>query len=614
MPADSVSFRGRCGLFHHVFVVFMGKRAKVAAESTGWQAFKARRAYVNCALVTVVIVHMSIILLMAGDLESNPGPDFSSTRGMEELLREQEGRTQGFVERTLHMFGSSLSHMVHSALGAVMHEVQTVRQAHVLLEKNFHAAMNETRQLQWTLEQLEVKLESVTGVFEDRIERLETEVRRNNLKFFNVPESSNDDFASCTETLIELLTAAVPSIDWKPCDFLRAFRIGQYRDNQRSPRPLLVQFERGSDKMAVLTGGREVLKKMGITVAADLTEKQKAVIESHRQRGLSAYFKGSKLVVAGPLRQQGGQQQRAGRQRNGGGYQAGHQQGGSRSGGGSHYAASTQQGPHNAMCSGHAAWQHYDRGGKLMGTPDGWYGELQQSQGSSGQQTRSFHGSPFFPPLSERYVNKPHAANLANLQAVAVDGKVGVGESGGGVLTTSNGVSSQRGVNAGGENEGVSVMAGADRQGGRGNMCNASGGVIQPPQQQDRVHEMIPAVVGQEEGGKGDVGGDQSSHLTNGDVRTERNGMNELNVSDPNQTLEQEPLSSGACRPDGPQTAAQCETDRVEVPNQREARNPTQQAHPDTENRQRRSRSQSVSGTKARQLTLVQSGMTPNRR
>ena len=53
--------------------------------------------------------------------------------------------------------------------------------------------------------------------------------------------------------------------------------------------------------MDILTKGRGGLKKKGITVAGDLTTRQQTTIQEHRDRGLRAYYKGNRLLVAGPL-------------------------------------------------------------------------------------------------------------------------------------------------------------------------------------------------------------------------------------------------------------------------------------------------------------------------
>ena len=64
---------------------------------------------------------------------------------------------------------------------------------------------------------------------------------------------------------------------------------------------MIVKFTGWSDKIDVLTKGREALKKKGLTVAGDPTTKQQKPIREHRERGLRAYFKGNRLVVTGPL-------------------------------------------------------------------------------------------------------------------------------------------------------------------------------------------------------------------------------------------------------------------------------------------------------------------------
>ena len=387
------------------------------------------RTLVSCALLTVLLVNMSGLLLRAGDIESNPGPEYNDVCSVG-MLREQEGRLSNFLERTVNVVGNSLSHMLHSCLGAMMHELQAVRHSQSQVETRFES---ELREMQQTVKDLRDRLEFVTTELEDKVEKLETETRKNNLKFFNVPESDEDDFAACVRTVIDLLTAAVPSIDWKAWDFSRAFRLGPYRENQQAPRPLLVQFERGSDRMAVLTEGRSELRKNGVTVAADLTERQKAVIDDHRQQGLSAYFKGSKLVIGGRLRHQGGRSQQEAEPWQQRDPRRHFQQSETRPSGSQQQRANRWQ-PHqpqrNRIPAGQRRHFNEERRGSVgdSSTAD-WHRGPQNPPRLTGPYTDPPRGGEQLPgplrppshsPTPQRSSRKPQAVNHANLQPVSM--------------------------------------------------------------------------------------------------------------------------------------------------------------------------------------------------
>nr|KAG5690995.1 hypothetical protein BaRGS_007342 [Batillaria attramentaria] len=60
---------------------------------------------------------------------------------------------------------------------------------------------------------------------------------------------------------------------------------------------MLVKFTHWSDKLDILTKGREKLKEMDISVAGDLTERQQATLKRYRDSGIRAYYRGGRLVV-----------------------------------------------------------------------------------------------------------------------------------------------------------------------------------------------------------------------------------------------------------------------------------------------------------------------------
>ena len=111
---------------------------------------------------------------------------------------------------------------------------------------------------------------------------------------------------SCVMKVVSILQDTVPNRQWCRADIVRAHRLGsntsdKSRNGFSKLQPVIVKFTRWSDKMDILTKGREAPKKEGVTVAGDLTTKQQDTIQEHREWGLRAYYQGNRLVMAGPL-------------------------------------------------------------------------------------------------------------------------------------------------------------------------------------------------------------------------------------------------------------------------------------------------------------------------
>ena len=137
-------------------------------------------------------------------------------------------------------------------------------------------------------------------------DKLEGFSRRDSLKFFNSPQSADEDYETRVTKVVSILQDTVPNRQWCRADIVRAHRLGgntshKSRNGFSKPQPMIVKFTRWSDKMGVLTKGRKALKKKGLTVAGVLTTKQQNTIREYREIGLRAYYKGNRQVVAGPL-------------------------------------------------------------------------------------------------------------------------------------------------------------------------------------------------------------------------------------------------------------------------------------------------------------------------
>ena len=169
------------------------------------------------------------------------------------------------------------------------------------LEENYYDMFQEAQTTSSAVTILEA-----TTMMEEKLDNLEGFSRRDNLKFLNISQLADEDYETCVMKVVSILQDSVPNRQWCRADIVRAHRLGsntsdKSRNGFSKPQPMIVQFTRWSDKMDVLTKGREALKKKGVTVAGDLTTKQQNTIREHRERGLRAYYKGNRLVVAGPL-------------------------------------------------------------------------------------------------------------------------------------------------------------------------------------------------------------------------------------------------------------------------------------------------------------------------
>ena len=121
-----------------------------------------------------------------------------------------------------------------------------------------------------TVQDLEQRLCDFSIEVEDKIDRLAAFSRRDNLKFFNIPQSRNESSDTCTETLLEFLHNTVPNKQWSRDDIVRAHRLGNNNNNNNGytkPQPIIAKSAKWSDKTDILTKGRQQLKRKGVRVA-----------------------------------------------------------------------------------------------------------------------------------------------------------------------------------------------------------------------------------------------------------------------------------------------------------------------------------------------------------
>ena len=130
------------------------------------------------------------------------------------------------------------------------------------------------------------------------------ETKRNNLKFIGIREPRRgDSYTSVEQQVVDVLNEFSTSPCWHLADVNRAFRVGVRQERSDQPRPLIIQFYRWKDKMAILNDRnlRDKLRRAGIKVTSDLTSRQRDTLDFYRSQGKIAYYRNGRLHFADRL-------------------------------------------------------------------------------------------------------------------------------------------------------------------------------------------------------------------------------------------------------------------------------------------------------------------------
>nr|KAG5693084.1 hypothetical protein BaRGS_010643 [Batillaria attramentaria] len=226
------------------------------------------------------------------------------------IQRSIDGQTRAINSR-LDVLRAEVSGVVES-VQAIANDILDLKGRTQSLETTCTKIAEKHDDLAESVDDLQEDLRELQARYEEEIDKLEAFSRRDNLRFFGVPETPGETFDSCAEKVVQCLQGTVPSKTWSVDDEVRAHRLGKPKasfaataaSRDSKPRPIIVvKFTRWRDKMAILTKGRPALKQKGIGVSGDLTSRQREKIQQKRDQGFHAYYKGNELVVAGPLRQ-----------------------------------------------------------------------------------------------------------------------------------------------------------------------------------------------------------------------------------------------------------------------------------------------------------------------
>ncbi|RUM94909.1 MAG: hypothetical protein DSZ28_00745 [Thiothrix sp.] len=260
---------------------------------------------------------MSFLLLLGGDVEANPGPGNGeqTTHGtpkdsetvnlmLDELNANWEVRLNNVIVSTQKQFQN--------------HEREEERMWELLKETKEQSKQNyqrikqmneewkqETSCMRAHLNNLYSELQTKSQNLGAEVESLEYTIRRNGIRLLGVQEQDRESYWTCVQTVLHLFRRSVPGVPWTEKDIIRVQRLGPpHGTGTQKPRPILVEVATFLDKLTLLKYGRDPLRRIGIKVSGELTNRQARTLKELRQQGHNAYVRNNKIYFRGDTREQ----------------------------------------------------------------------------------------------------------------------------------------------------------------------------------------------------------------------------------------------------------------------------------------------------------------------
>uniref|UniRef100_L7LUT5 Putative tick transposon n=1 Tax=Rhipicephalus pulchellus TaxID=72859 RepID=L7LUT5_RHIPC len=242
----------------------------------------------------------SLLLLLCGDVESNPGPPKEQpSDALTEVLRtlrDLNQITKRMEDNQKEMLGTITELKTHQ---------ETVVGAISEIKARLATVETQTGSLEKWQHELGDVVEAVGGITKEaavlrsRLDDAEDRSRRNNLLFYGVTDIATESAVQSEQKIIDILnntlTLSVPSDN-----ISRAHRIGRFF--QGKSRPIIVNFTAYKTKEEILSK-RAGLKESNISVSEDFCpatrHARKALIEYGRNLNLPYKLRYKKLLIDG---------------------------------------------------------------------------------------------------------------------------------------------------------------------------------------------------------------------------------------------------------------------------------------------------------------------------
>ena len=241
-------------------------------------------------------------LMLSGDVESHPGPVTIE----QQILHLQQTMQSAFDSLSSKIDQNNL--VTHAKLDETTRQVNEIKTTVTDMKKSMTDMQTRVSDIeeQQHIQQLDgvenseriCTLSDRLDKVEDNIEQKAREERKPNVILHAVTEQPGDDDSntSVIARTVILLNQHVPVKVWSNCDIRSAFRMGTKDNNVGKNRPILVSFNKFTDKLLTLKA-RDHLKTLHIGISNDLTPYQRDELSKLKEQNKFGYYKQGKLVV-----------------------------------------------------------------------------------------------------------------------------------------------------------------------------------------------------------------------------------------------------------------------------------------------------------------------------
>ena len=239
--------------------------------------------------------------------DKNPSNEFVTTAMLNEMLQLQERMFKTLVDSLVSNFNSRLDTVVGTVaelktrLNICQKDTKEFKQSLEFSQKD----IDELKPCKTKLAEIEDDIEDIYDSIDyhmDKLEYLENQSRRNNIRIDGILEEENESWDT-TEEKVKRVVAEKLNLE-EALHIERAHRVGRVASGpRRRPRTIVCKLRDFKQKEQILKATRRI-KPVGLYVNEDLAkeildkrEEQRPKLEEAKRNGKIAYFVLDKLIV-----------------------------------------------------------------------------------------------------------------------------------------------------------------------------------------------------------------------------------------------------------------------------------------------------------------------------
>ena len=284
--------RLKVGLFIWTLVCLLLRKALSFGRQLKYRGLRLSGRKLSLCLLFL----SATLVLLCGDIESNPGPEYWNSNGQEQAYYQHNAMSmtsEGKLDRILYM-SMGFEQRFHNLEEHIKSNSREISRKLHSLESSLKENGSQLSVLKQRHDDMSARVDSL----EASLERREQHERRANIVLHGLVE--NREEGATFSIVMRLLSDYFPKKSWSENDVEEVVRLGNYRGTQSRPRPVLIKFSRNAYALLVIRDkeGRNALREQeDVRVAADLSKQQRDTIASYKSEGRHAYYVKGKLIV-----------------------------------------------------------------------------------------------------------------------------------------------------------------------------------------------------------------------------------------------------------------------------------------------------------------------------